>query len=174
MFAVLVLRWWLVQLDIFIFRMILFVVLCWWYAKPFSHCQIHVFDFQPVDPESINVALAALSGRPVAGRTTNLCWSMCVRPGRFPKTLNRCCSFISGSIFKRKLRRLPRERCWLVGSSRADALEAAFEFNKSWKTDLRIGHHDCRDYTNGIYFDNKILRLVLTLQLILSTATLQG
>lgn len=30
-----------------------------------------------------------------------------------------------------------------------DAVEAAFKFNKSWQTDLRIGRHDCRDYTNG-------------------------
>ncbi|OWM75432.1 uncharacterized protein LOC116195555 [Punica granatum] len=83
--------------------------------------QIYVFDFQPTEPENIYVALAALSGRSIAG-----------------------------SVLRRKLKRLPKERCWLVGSSGADAVEASLKFNESWKTDLRIGHHDCRDYTNAL------------------------
>lgn len=49
----------------------------------------------------------------------------------------------------RKLRELPRSKCWYVGSPNVDAIDVACEFNKSWKTDLRVGHHDCRDYTNG-------------------------
>lgn len=49
----------------------------------------------------------------------------------------------------RKLTKLPRNKCWFVGSSELDAVEMAIKFNESWETDLRVGHHDCRDYTNG-------------------------
>ncbi|KAM7276498.1 hypothetical protein ACFE04_018364 [Oxalis oulophora] len=31
-----------------------------------------------------------------------------------------------------------------------DAILMATEFNESWNTDLRVGQHDCRDYTNGL------------------------
>ncbi|KAK4784162.1 hypothetical protein SAY86_018530 [Trapa natans] len=84
------------------------------------HPQVHVFDFQPMNPDNIYVALAALSGRSVAGY-----------------------------VQRRKLTRLPKERCWHVGTSESDSLQAASEFNKNWRTDLRIGSHDCRHYTNG-------------------------
>ncbi|XP_057955441.1 uncharacterized protein LOC131149211 isoform X2 [Malania oleifera] len=53
---------------------------------------LYVFDFQPEDPENMDVALAALFGKPVP----------------------------------------------------------AYEFNSNWETDLRIGYHDCRHYTNGL------------------------
>ncbi|XP_074365519.1 uncharacterized protein LOC141706636 isoform X2 [Apium graveolens] len=39
---------------------------------------------------------------------------------------------------------------YVPGSSKMDAVKGADKFNKTWQTDLRIGHHDCRDYTNGL------------------------
>ncbi|WOH03157.1 hypothetical protein DCAR_0522551 [Daucus carota subsp. sativus] len=80
-----------------------------------------VFDFQPKDPENLYVALAALSG-----------------------------NYVPGVVNTRTLSKLLKSKCWFVGSSEMDAVEGAYEFNKSWQTDLRIGHHDCRDYTNGL------------------------
>jgi hypothetical protein len=39
----------------------------------------------------------------------------------------------------------------MVGPSKGnDAMEMAMEFNKSWETDLRVGFHDCRHYTNEL------------------------
>ncbi|KAF8391646.1 hypothetical protein HHK36_023953 [Tetracentron sinense] len=91
--------------------------------RPISHpqSQVFVFDFQPQDPENIYVALAALSGRGVPG-----------------------------ALFVRKLAKLPKSKCWMVGLANVDAVDAASEFNESWQTDLIIGQHDCRDYTNGM------------------------
>ncbi|ESR60954.1 PTB domain engulfment adapter [Citrus sinensis] len=92
--------------------------------KPFSpptHSQVFVCDFQPKDPENIYTALEVLSGRSVPG-----------------------------SVLVRKLTKLPRNKCWFVGSSKLDAVDVAINFNKSWETHLRIGQHDCRDYTNGL------------------------
>ncbi|XAR55296.1 hypothetical protein NMG60_11035331 [Bertholletia excelsa] len=80
-----------------------------------------VFDFQPQDPENVYVALAALSGRN-----------------------------IPGVILTRKLKKLPKSKCWFVGHSRVDAIDATHKFNDNWQTSLRIGHHDCRHYTNGL------------------------
>ena len=40
----------------------------------------------------------------------------------------------------------------IVGYSRADGIGIANEFNKNWDTYLRVGLHDCRDYTNGTDF----------------------
>ncbi|KAK3016126.1 hypothetical protein RJ639_006160 [Escallonia herrerae] len=85
------------------------------------HSPALVFDFQPQDPESISVALAALSGRKVPG-----------------------------SILTRKLTKLPKAKCWFIKSSEVDAVDATHKFNQCWETDLRIGQHDCRDYTNGL------------------------
>ncbi|XP_045829668.1 uncharacterized protein LOC123921251 [Trifolium pratense] len=86
-----------------------------------SPSQVMVFDFQPKDPEDIYVALASLSGRTVPG-----------------------------VVLVRKLKKLPRNKCWLVGYAEADAVEIAADFNRKWETDLRIGYNDCRDYTNGL------------------------
>ncbi|XP_061962266.1 uncharacterized protein LOC133682766 isoform X2 [Populus nigra] len=83
--------------------------------------QAIVFDFQPKDPENIYTALAVLSGRAVPG-----------------------------VVLMRKLSKLPRRKCWFVGSSKLDAVDVATKFNSDWRTDLRVGHHDCRDYTNGL------------------------
>lgn len=83
--------------------------------------QVLVFDFQPQDPENIYVALAALSGKK-----------------------------IPGFVLTRKLPKLPKSKCWFVGQSRLDAVDAANKFNENWQTDLRIGYHDCRNYTNGL------------------------
>ncbi|XP_030931926.1 uncharacterized protein LOC115957743 isoform X5 [Quercus lobata] len=90
-------------------------------SSPPPPSQALVFDFQPKDPENIYVALDVIAGRSVPG-----------------------------VLLVRKLRELPRSKCWYVGSPNVDAIDVACEFNKSWKTDLRVGHHDCRDYTNGL------------------------
>ncbi|KAJ6829242.1 uncharacterized protein M6B38_360550 [Iris pallida] len=86
-----------------------------------SPSQATAFDFQPQDPESIYVALAALSGRQVPG-----------------------------VILKRTLKRLPKRRCWFVGFSHANSVEVADKFSEEWSTDLIVGKHDCRHYTNGL------------------------
>ncbi|MED6106274.1 hypothetical protein PIB30_003687 [Stylosanthes scabra] len=83
--------------------------------------QVLVYDFQPKDPEDLYAALAVLSGRAVPG-----------------------------AVLVRKLKRLPRSKCWLVGYSKEDGEEIATEFNKTWETSLRVGVHDCRHYTNGL------------------------
>ncbi|KAG9443578.1 hypothetical protein H6P81_014918 [Aristolochia fimbriata] len=83
--------------------------------------QVFVFDFQPEDPENIFVALAALCRRQVPG-----------------------------VVLVRRLPKLPKTRCWFIGLSSADAVAQANEFNKCWKTELRIGVHDCRDYTGEL------------------------
>ncbi|KAL8473930.1 hypothetical protein ACS0TY_030690 [Phlomoides rotata] len=83
-----------------------------------------VYDFQPRDPENIWVALAALSGRKV-----------------------------DGVILERKLQLLPTRKCWFVGYAKgneSEAAAAASKFNKNWETHLRIGHHDCRNYSQGL------------------------
>uniref|UniRef100_A0A453NZ85 Uncharacterized protein n=1 Tax=Aegilops tauschii subsp. strangulata TaxID=200361 RepID=A0A453NZ85_AEGTS len=79
-----------------------------------------VFDFQPRHPED---ALAAFS------------------------VLSR--SKIPGVVRRRRLRRIPDRRSWFVGLSDGDAADAAERFSERWPTDLVVGNHDCRDYTNG-------------------------
>ncbi|XP_057440871.1 uncharacterized protein LOC130732886 [Lotus japonicus] len=86
-----------------------------------SPSQVLVYDFQPIDPEDIYVALAVLSGRAVPG-----------------------------AVLVRKLKKLPRRKCWLVGYANSNAVEIASEYNKIWETNLRIGLNDCRNYTNGL------------------------
>ncbi|KAF9620005.1 hypothetical protein IFM89_010621 [Coptis chinensis] len=56
----------------------------------------------------------------------------------------------SRAVRVRKLTRLPKVKCWLVGFSKADSIDKAKVFNDVWKTDLEIGKHDCRDYTNEL------------------------
>ncbi|CAH8261930.1 unnamed protein product [Arabidopsis lyrata] len=91
--------------------------------KPSSltHQEVIVFDFQPRNPESIEAAISVLSG-----------------------------NLIPGVVLERRLKKVPRQRCWLVGSSKGNAMEMATEFNGSWETDLRVGFHDCRNYTNEL------------------------
>ncbi|XP_052178249.1 uncharacterized protein LOC127792011 [Diospyros lotus] len=90
--------------------------------KPPSSHEPLVFDFQPQDPEDIFVALAALSGRQ-----------------------------IPGVVLVRRMKKLPTRRCWFIGHSRGDdAVDVAHKFNQNWQTGLRIGSHDCRNYTNGL------------------------
>ncbi|KAJ4982116.1 hypothetical protein NE237_032953 [Protea cynaroides] len=86
-----------------------------------SQPQAFVFYFQPQDPENIYVALAALSGRGVPG-----------------------------TVLVRKLTKLPKSKCWFIGFSYGDSIQRANKFNESWQTELSIGQHDCRDYTNGL------------------------
>ncbi|WZY84415.1 hypothetical protein YC2023_030799 [Brassica napus] len=82
--------------------------------------QAIVFDFQPVNPESIEAAISILSRKS-----------------------------IRGVVMQRKLKNVPKQRCWMVGSSKGNnAMEMAIEFNSSWVTGLRVGFHDCRHYTN--------------------------
>ncbi|KAI3990454.1 hypothetical protein MKX01_021389 [Papaver californicum] len=88
---------------------------------PQPQSQAFVFDFQPRDPENINVAFSALSGRRVPG-----------------------------AILVRKLAKLPNRKCWFVGYSSVDSISRANKFNEVWETDLRIGLHDCHDYTNEL------------------------
>ncbi|RZC46129.1 hypothetical protein C5167_039068 [Papaver somniferum] len=88
--------------------------------SPQPQSQAFVFDFQPQDPENINVAISALSGRRVPG-----------------------------ALLVRKLAKLPNRKCWFVGYSGVDSVSGANKFNEVWEADLRIGLHDCRDYTNG-------------------------
>ncbi|KAJ4896898.1 Uncharacterized protein Rs2_23692 [Raphanus sativus] len=84
--------------------------------------EVIVFDFQPVNPESIDAAISILSGKSVPG-----------------------------VVMQRKLKNVPKQRCWMVGSSKGNnAMEMAIEFNSSWETDLRVGLHDCRHYTNEL------------------------
>ena len=61
------------------------------------------------------------------------------------------CSFgVLGVVLTRKLSKLPKKKCWFVGSSKVNSsAEIASEFNQNWDTNLRVGYHDCRDYTNG-------------------------
>ncbi|KAF6161942.1 hypothetical protein GIB67_014144 [Kingdonia uniflora] len=92
--------------------------------KPYSSApqtQVHVFDFQPQIPENASVALSALSGKRVPG-----------------------------VIMLRKLSKLPERKCWLVGITKVDGIDRAKIFNERWDTALKIGEHDCRDYTNGL------------------------
>lgn len=81
-----------------------------------------VYDFQPEDPEDVFTAVAALSGKE-----------------------------IPGVVLTRKLKKLPKRKCWFVGYSESDAVEGRVHgFNEKWDTDLRIGVHDCRNYANEL------------------------
>ncbi|KAF7831616.1 uncharacterized protein G2W53_013949 [Senna tora] len=56
---------------------------------------------------------------------------------------------MSGAVLVRKMKKLPRSKCWFVGYSKEeDGVGMASEFNKNWDSNLRVGVHDCRDYTN--------------------------
>ncbi|KAK3404365.1 hypothetical protein EUGRSUZ_K00670 [Eucalyptus grandis] len=99
-------------------------------TSPPSDSQAFVFDFQPEDPENVYVALAALSGRS-----------------------------IPGTVLKRKLTKLPKERCWFVGSCGEHALDVACKFSNHWETHLKIGHHDCRDYANELLYTGLVEHL---------------
>ncbi|XP_018512731.1 uncharacterized protein LOC103861093 isoform X2 [Brassica rapa] len=86
------------------------------------HQEAIVFDFQPVNPESIEAAISILSRKS-----------------------------IRGVVMQRKLKNVPKQKCWMVGSSKGNnAMEMAIEFNSSWVTGLRVGFHDCRHYTNEL------------------------
>jgi hypothetical protein len=53
-------------------------------------------------------------------------------------------------VRRRTLRRIPDRRSWFVGLCDGDAADAAERFSERWSTDLVVGEHDCRDYTNGL------------------------
>ncbi|KAL6580179.1 hypothetical protein OROMI_008203 [Orobanche minor] len=82
-----------------------------------------VYDFQPEDPENVWVAAAALCGGKVAG-----------------------------VILQRKLSYLPKKKYWFVGYAKenVNAADAIHEFNHNWETDLVLGNHDCRHYSQGL------------------------
>ncbi|KAG8071241.1 hypothetical protein GUJ93_ZPchr0006g46048 [Zizania palustris] len=87
-----------------------------------ARTQALVFDFQPRDPEDVLAAFAVMSQ-----------------------------SKIPGVVRRRTLPRVPETRCWLVGHCNGDgdaAVHAADRFSERWPTDLVVGRHDCRDYTN--------------------------
>ncbi|KAJ0965154.1 hypothetical protein J5N97_026292 [Dioscorea zingiberensis] len=86
-----------------------------------SHPQAFVFDFQPQDPEDFYAAFSAAFQRP-----------------------------IPGLVLKRAMTRLPKSRCWFVGYSSSDGVDVANKFSEDWQTDLIVGKHDCRHYTNGL------------------------
>lgn len=56
----------------------------------------------------------------------------------------------SGVLQTRMMKKLPKTKCWKVGSCKVDVVDAIHKFNSNWDTDLIIGRHDCRHYTNGI------------------------
>ncbi|XP_039131198.1 uncharacterized protein LOC120267585 [Dioscorea cayenensis subsp. rotundata] len=86
-----------------------------------SLAQAFIFDFQPKDPEGFYAAFAAAFQRP-----------------------------IPGLILKRAMRRLPKSRCWFVGYASSDGVDVADKFSEDWPTDLIVGKHDCRNYTNEL------------------------
>ncbi|CAN8258147.1 unnamed protein product [Cochlearia groenlandica] len=83
--------------------------------------EVLVFDFQPVNPESLESAISVLTG-----------------------------NSIPGVVLQRRLKKVPRQRCCMVGSSSNSAIEMAMQFNKTWDTHLRLGFHDCRHYTDEL------------------------
>ncbi|XP_020110451.1 uncharacterized protein LOC109725621 isoform X2 [Ananas comosus] len=85
-----------------------------------SQSQAYVFDFQPQDPEDVFAAISVPLQRP-----------------------------IPGVILKRKLQRVPKSRCWFVGFSDSNAVDKANKFSEKWPSDLIVGKHDCRHYTNA-------------------------
>ncbi|KMZ76478.1 hypothetical protein ZOSMA_101G00620 [Zostera marina] len=92
------------------------------------HSHAYAFDFQPKDPEDIQVVLAALTQKQVPG-----------------------------VVLKRKLARLPKRRCWFVGFSTCSnqeddtgSINVAENFTNAWNTDLIIGKRDCRHFTNDL------------------------
>ncbi|KAF3443320.1 hypothetical protein FNV43_RR13002 [Rhamnella rubrinervis] len=98
-----------------------FMVIIKPHLPPPHDSQALVYDFQPKDPENLYVALAVLSGKAV-----------------------------EGAVLNRKLPKLPRSKCWFIGYCKGNAIDVACEFNKNWETNLRVGRHDCRNYTNGL------------------------
>ncbi|GLJ05500.1 hypothetical protein SUGI_0019120 [Cryptomeria japonica] len=81
-----------------------------------------LFDFQPKDPTNPHIALAALFGHGVPG-----------------------------IVQKRELPKLPTKRYWLIGEAEKDvSIQRATEFNQHWATELKLGEHDCRHYTNAL------------------------
>ncbi|XP_042515427.1 uncharacterized protein LOC122089807 isoform X2 [Macadamia integrifolia] len=107
-----------------------------------SQPQAFVFDFQPQDPENIYVALAALSGRGVPGEPIMFLPTFVLFPN--PQIIS-----LLGTVLVRKLTKLPKTKCWFIGFSYGDSIQKANKFNEIWQTELSIGQHDCRDYTNG-------------------------
>ncbi|XP_020595662.1 uncharacterized protein LOC110035723 [Phalaenopsis equestris] len=85
------------------------------------HPQAFVYDFQPQDPENFDVMLSALFSGQVAG-----------------------------VVLKRSLKRIPKIRCWFVGFCNVNGIEAANNFSEEWSTQLVVGKHDCRHYTNRL------------------------
>lgn len=81
-----------------------------------------VFDFQPKDPMNPFISLAALCG----------------------------CG-VPGIVQERELSTLPTKRHWLIGKARKEiCISEARIFNQRWDTELKLGEHDCRHYTNAL------------------------
>lgn len=90
--------------------------------SPPHSSQVLVYDFQPQDPEDLFTAVAALTGKK-----------------------------IPGIVLTRKIKNLPRTKCWFAGYSNLEcSLNGVKEFNEDWDTDLRIGYNDCRNYVDEL------------------------
>ncbi|ESQ36987.1 hypothetical protein EUTSA_v10002943mg [Eutrema salsugineum] len=64
-----------------------------------------------------------------------------------------------GVVMQRKLKNVPKQRCWMVGSSKVNnAIEMAIEFTNSWETDLRVGSHLVQHLTGGIQIVEQLQR----------------
>ncbi|KAK3032009.1 hypothetical protein RJ639_036214, partial [Escallonia herrerae] len=102
--------------------------------------------FQPQDPESISVDCSTCSSIRQEGTSRVAVKNIALLSETSFLTAERA----TGSILTRKPTKLPKAKCWFIKSSEVDAVDATHKFNQCWETDLRIGQHDCRDYTNGL------------------------
>lgn len=85
---------------------------------------ITAFDFLPINPTAISTTASLLSGGTVHGVART-----------------------------QHLRRLPRRRCWLVGTSPlgdSKATSVALSFQAAWHCQLRLMSHDCRHHTAAL------------------------
>ncbi|GJP47139.1 hypothetical protein CLOM_g6368 [Closterium sp. NIES-68] len=102
----------------------LFPVLCshWVVIIAGENGERYLFDFRPDSPQDMGVALRVLTLQSVPGY-------LLIRP----------------------LSHLPSRRCWCVGlSAHSDTLDAVQSFNATWRTDLTVFSHDCRDYSQAL------------------------
>uniref|UniRef100_A0A0E0K1Q4 Uncharacterized protein n=1 Tax=Oryza punctata TaxID=4537 RepID=A0A0E0K1Q4_ORYPU len=118
-----------------------------------ARTQALVFDFQPRDPEDALAAFAVLSRSKIPGKFVGAHASMARSSGANREVI-KASAMAAGVVRRRTLRRVPDTRCWLVGRHRIGggdaAVLAADAFSARWPTDLVVGRHDCRDFTNGL------------------------
>lgn len=61
------------------------------------------------------------------------------------------------------MKKLPKTKCWRVGHCNVDVVDAIDKFNSTWNTELIVGQHDCRHYTNGIKIAISLLTKIFRL-----------